>query len=243
MKSPTPTREIRATLSIKSTKITLNPDNSINEDTSLIHYFQKLIGEAAQPLKGLCEFGEIRIVPGRYIVDIYSKPGMDTIPLVLRDLLDNLEFCKIKLEENALRKTPKTAEACGVDTQTIKIFQALNSEHFNDNPIMFESPEIPLQAFPITSPEALMALPIHKERKAKKVDGEVTSLSRDGDDGCSIQVSGDNTWISVKVPLDEAWRWVSSRKKITGRAQWDGSAFSLDPYEIEESQLFSDFET
>lgn len=240
MTNPTLTRAIFATLSIRSPKITSNPDHSINEDTDLLNYFQKSIKEIFQPLKGFCEFGDIRIVPGRYIVDLYSESGLDTIPSAMRALLDKLELCKMNLEENALRRAPETAEACGVDTSIVKIFQAINNEHFNDNPIMFESPEIPPQALPTASPEALMALPVHKERKAKKVDGEVTSLSRDEGDGCSIQVSGDSTWLSVKAPLGEAWLWVSGRKKITGRACWNEyeSTYFLESYTIEDSLFY-----
>lgn len=168
------------------------------------------------------------------MVSIYSAPGLDVIPCELETLLKKLSSDKISLEENSLREVPETATTCGVDTSTVSIFQAIQSKNISANPILLEFPDGTTKALPTASSEALMALPVHKERKAKKVDGEVTSLSRDGDDGCSIQVSGDNTWLSVKAPLDEAWRWVSSRKKITGRAQWDGSAYSLDPYRIEE---------
>lgn len=132
-----------------------------------------------------------------------------------------------QLELNAEQPAPTSASACGVSSSSLDVLEAALELKGSDHVVsvvLDDGQEIKLSA---PSQNAIALLP-PREKKSRKVDGEITGMGWGDERGCRLEVGNGSTFVVSRLTLEEAFELVRQKQHISGVAAWDRDAYVLD---------------
>ena len=230
--TPLNERKLVATLCARSERLFFAPDASIFEAREILNAFDDLAVSLRASLGDDVLVGEVRIVKGAYLVDVYSAEKLGSMQSSLEPLLEQLAKGVASLELNAERPRPLSAADCGVAKGMLAILEASKDLAAAGALVEVDHPSGAAQPLPAPTPRAISALPVLKDRQSRKVDGEVTGLGRGDARGCEVQIDGGRCFIVRNLALEDAWSWVKARTRLTGKANWDNGQWVVDTYQM-----------
>lgn len=237
--TPLDERELVATLSARSEKLLPAQDESIFEAPEVLNAFTQLVSSLRASLDDDVFIDDVRIAKGAYHADVYAKEKLGSMQPSLEPLLEQLGKSVASLELNAERPRPLPAADCGVAKGMLAILEASKELAAVGALVNVDHKGGAAQKLPAPTPRAISALPAHKDRQSRKVDGEVTGLGRGDARGCEVQIDGGRYFIVRNLALEDAWSWVMARAKLTGKANWDNGQWVLDTYQMQDQLVLS----
>lgn len=225
-------RELVATLSARSEKLLPAQAGSFFEAPEVLNAFTQLVSSLRASLGDDVFIEDVRIAKGAYHADVYANEKLGSLQLSLEPLLEQLGKGVASLELNAERPRPLTAADCGVAKGMLAILEASKELAAVGALVDVDHVGGAAQELPAPTPRAISALPALKDRQSRKVDGEVTGLGRGDARGCEVQIDGGRYFIVRNLTLEDAWSWVKTRTKLTGKADWDNGQWVVDTYQM-----------
>lgn len=230
--TPLDERKLVATLSARCDELLPGQDASIFEAPEVLNAFNQLVSSFRASLGDDVFIEKVRIVEGAYLADVYSAEKLGSMRSGLEPLLERLGRGVASLELNAERPSPLPAADCGVTKGMLAILEASKDLATIGALVEVDHASGAAQTLPAPTPRAISALPVRKDRQSRKVDGEVTGLGRGDARGCEVQIDGGRCFIVRNLTIEDAWSWVQTRAKLTGKADWDNGQWVVGTYQI-----------
>ena len=202
----------------------------IVEAPSVLVQFQTLCEAVADALGNHLRLGEIRVTESYYLADVFAIPGLGGdvgCAAELDAFLDQLEDGRVKLEINATREQPKSAEECGVASMSLDVLRAVSYLAEQGHHIEVAVSSADPVTLPMPNSKAFMALPTSAKHPDKKIDGELTGIGVGDARGSRIEIYRKSMYILAGLNLDDAWRLLSDGTRISGTAKWDHDAYLI----------------
>lgn len=232
MRNPTSTSHesslvLVATIMVRSLKLEIDDKNRLLEDPELLNLFQKLVGLIAEHWGGkdiVC--GRISGGPGAYQVELSCVISLlDSIEQITR-LLGGHEQDLAVLKSNAKRENPKSARACGVTHDSLRIMQALEAlakaGYRVEVALAGEDPLPRVMSNPGLEVMATLGSVTDGGNgngdKPVKVDGIVTGISRGDERGYRVQLGASKSFILSGLGLEEVIALFRAGRRIVGTA-------------------------
>lgn len=218
-----------ATLNAKSDRLRMDADGRIEEDSALLASFEKLVEELTEAAGRNIRFGQICVVEGAYIADVFGVVGLTNLNDEIAALFSKFEQDVAKLEINAGTDNPVGANGCGVSSASLNVLEASAAMKVDGHVVrvvLADGRDIELSA---PSVEAIAALP-PQEKRSKKVDGQITGIGWGDDRGFRIEVGRGTSYIASGLTLDHAFGHMRRRANVSGIATWDreGGVYVLE---------------
>lgn len=216
-----------ATLKVPSDRLRMDGMGRIVEYPELLASFNGLVDAVLEAAKSKIRFGKICVIEGAYIVDVHCVGGLIDQGDEVAALFERFNLEVDRLELNAGRPEPTSAAACGVSTPSLDVLEAALEMKGSDHAVsvvLADGKEIELRA---PSQDAITALP-PREKKARKVDGEVTGMGWGDDRGCRIEIGQGSMYVVPGLTLEEAIDLARQKTQVSGSATWDCDSYVLD---------------
>ena len=216
-----------ATLKVGSNRLRMDEEGRIIEDPELLASFKGLVDAMLEATKANFRFGKICVTEGAYIVDVSCVASLTNQDAEIVALFEKFKQDVDRLELNAERQDPTSASACGVSSPSLDVLEAALKMKESENVVsvvLDDGQEIELSA---PSRNAITALP-PREKKSKKVDGEITGMGWGDERGCRLEVGNGSMFVVLRLTLEEAYEIVRQKQHISGVATWDRDDYVLD---------------
>lgn len=215
-----------ATLTVPSGRILTDDLGRIVEDPGLLASFQCLVEALLEAAKPKLRFGEICVVSGAYVVDVFCICDLSETGEVVRAIFDKLNREVDRLERNSRLAEPLSAAGCGVSTTSLAALRAAAGMDATDHTATLAFPDGGTITLHAPSLNATSALPV-KEKKIRKVDGEITGLGRGDERGCRIEIGEGATFLVPGLSVERAFELFLDRTQVTGAAKWEEAQYVL----------------
>lgn len=215
-----------ASLRVGSDRLRMDAGGRIIEEPELLASFKSLVDAMLEAARANFRLGEICVTEGAYVVDVSCVPGLTDHGAEIAALFAKFKQDVERLELNAERPEPTTASTCGVSSLSLDVLEAalqMGAEHVV-SVVLEDGQEIELSK---PSKNAITALP-PREKKSKKVDGEITGMGSGDERGCRIEVARGSMFVMARLTLEEAFELVRLKQHIIGVAAWDGDVYVLE---------------
>ena len=216
-----------ATLKVQSDRLRMDNFGRIVEQPELLASFNDLVDAVSEAAKSKVSFGEICIVEGAYIVDIRCVGDLIERGAEIKALFEKFNSDIDRLELNAKKPEPTSHSACGVSTPSLEVLEAalkIDEAKHTISILVDGEHEIKMCA---PTRDAITALP-PREKKSRKVDGEITGMGWGDDNAFRIEVGKGSMYLVHGLEIDEALNLVRKRIHISGIATWDRDSYVLD---------------
>lgn len=216
-----------ATLKVPSDRLRKDEMGRIVEYPELLSSFNGLVDAMLEAARSKLRFGKICVIEGAYIVDVHCVGGLTDQGDEIAALFERFNREVDRLELNAGRPEPTSAAACGVSTPSLDVLEAaleMKGSNHSVSVVLADGKEIELRA---PSQDAITALP-PREKKARKVDGEVTGMGWGDDRGCRVEIGQGSMYVVRGLVIEEAINLARERMLVSGSATWDRDSYVLD---------------
>lgn len=218
-----------ATLTVPSERLLTDNLGRIVEDPKLLAGFQCLVEALLEAAKQRLRFGEICVISGAYVVDVFSIGDLTEDGEEIRSIFGRLNGEVDRLEHNSRLAEPLSAAGCGVSTASLAVLRAAADMRATDHTATLVFPGHDSISLEAPSPNATSALPA-KEKKIRKVDGEITGLGRGDERGCRIEIGEGASFLVPGLSVERAFELFLDRTQVTGAAKWEEAQYVLhDP--------------
>lgn len=218
-----------ATFTVQSERLLTDDFGRIVEDPKLLGCFQCLVEALLEEAKPKLRFGEICVISGAYVVDVFSIGSLTEDVDAIRSIFGRLNDDVARLEHNSRLAEPLSAAGCGVSTASLAVLRAAADMQAANHSATLVFPNHECIKLEAPSPNATSALPA-KDKKIRKVDGEITGLGRGDERGCRIEIGEGTTFLVPGLSVQKAFELFLDRTQVTGSAKWEDTQYVLhDP--------------
>ena len=213
-----------ATLKVGSDRLCMDEEGRIIEDPELLASFKGLVDAMLKETKANFRFGEICVREGAYIVDVCCVAGLTNQDAKIVALFEKFAQDVERLELNAGYQEPTSASACGVNSPSLDVLVAALEMGRSGNVVsvvLDDGQEIELST---PSQDAITALP-PREKKSRKVDGEITGMGWGDERGFRLEVAKGSMFLVLGLTFEEACELVAQKLHISAVATWDRDAY------------------